>query len=364
MKSKTFILITILLLLFMPVNTSQAQETSSPIVRAIFFFSPACGHCQMVINDVLIPMVEEHGDQLRIAAVDVTQENGRDLFLEVLDYLEIPTEDAGVPILIIGETVLRGSAEIPAQFPGLVLTGFENGGIEWPPMPPIQASLPAEERASDQPASEGPALAETDNLEDATTAPPSDPVGITLAAIILVGMVGSLGYSFLKMGSPEPILAQKNPPSRSNRDYAKSPLYSIGVPLLSVLGLGVSGYLAFVEATQAEAVCGPVGECNLVQASEYARILGIPVAFLGLLFYLTILAAFIAIQLGYLPPTRRVITGLIGITFLGTLFSIYLTVVEIFLIKAICLWCLSSAVLTSGLLIVFASQNRKIMQRE
>jgi uncharacterized membrane protein len=130
------------------------------------------------------------------------------------------------------------------------------------------------------------------------------------------------------------------------------------------LGLGVSGYLAFVEATQAEAVCGPVGECNLVQASEYARILGIPVAFLGLLFYLTILAAFIAIQLGYLPPTRRVITGLIGITFLGTLFSIYLTVVEIFLIKAICLWCLSSAVLTSGLLIVFASQNRKIMQRE
>lgn len=362
MKSKTIIVVTLLLILFIPFGSGLAQETTSPVVKAIFFFSPSCGHCQTVINDLLIPMVEEHGEQLQIAAVDVTQANGRNLFIEVLDYLAIPQDEAGVPVMLIGEAVLRGSAEIPAQFPGLVLSGFENGGIDWPAMPPIQASLPDEEQTSEEPGAASPTLTEPDNLEDAVTAAPPDPVGISLAAVILVGMVGSLGYSFLKIGSSEPIRVQTASSQGSSSGYAKSPLYSIGVPLLSLLGLGVSGYLAFIEATQAEAVCGPVGECNLVQASEYARILGIPVAFLGLLFYLTILVAFLAIRFGTLRPSRKVITGLIGITLLGTLFSIYLTVVEIFLIKAICLWCLSSAVLTTGLLIVYASQNRKIME--
>jgi uncharacterized membrane protein len=133
---------------------------------------------------------------------------------------------------------------------------------------------------------------------------------------------------------------------------------------LSILGLLVAGYLAYVEFSQVAPVCGPVGECGLVQSSPYARLFGqIPVAVLGLVFFTVMLGVYLAIQSGALHPTGPVITRWISLTILGTLFSIYLTVVEIFMIRAVCMWCLTSAVLTAGLLVILASQNRKLIQR-
>jgi uncharacterized membrane protein len=122
--------------------------------------------------------------------------------------------------------------------------------------------------------------------------------------------------------------------------------------VLSIIGLGVSTYLAYVEITHVDAVCGPVGECNLVQSSAYATILGIPVAVLGLVSYLTIIALWLAQKylshrLGNWPAT-----GLVILTLFGTLFSIYLTLVELFVIEAICAWCLSSAVISTVLMLL------------
>jgi uncharacterized membrane protein len=113
-----------------------------------------------------------------------------------------------------------------------------------------------------------------------------------------------------------------------------------------VLGLGVAAYLAYVETNQVKAVCGPIGECNIVQTSDYARILGIPVAVLGVLNYLVIGVLWAGQRL----PARRWANlsalGLLGLTFFGVLFSIYLTCLELFVIHAICAWCLCSAVVT------------------
>ncbi len=374
MKTTRIVLITSLILILLPLGAGLAQETAIPVVKAVFFFSPNCGHCHMVINEVLIPMIDEYGEQLQIAAVDVTEQGGGTLFGQVINYLGLPQDEAVVPFLIIGETILIGSRDIPDQLPGLVSAGLEDGGIEWPPLPPIQASLPPEENTNPGPEDTGGAEPETSSpsdspnagedalgdLSEAATAPPADPAGFTLAGLVLAGMVGSLGYSLLKFGSSEPIAAGK---TRTRADYTKNRLYSLGVPLLGVLGLFVAGYLAYVEISQVAPVCGPVGECGLVQASPYARLFGvIPVAILGLFFYLTVLGLFIGLEIGALHPTRALISGWIGLTFLGTLFSIYLTIVELFFIKAVCMWCLSSAVLTAGLLVILANQNRKLIQ--
>jgi uncharacterized membrane protein len=119
------------------------------------------------------------------------------------------------------------------------------------------------------------------------------------------------------------------------------------IPFLVVLGLGVATYLAYVEVGHVEAVCGPVGECNIVQASAYAVMLGIPVAVWGVLNYLAV---------GVLWAGQRYLSGrraslsiltILGLTLFGTLFSIYLTCLELFAIRAICAWCLSSAVITT-----------------
>jgi uncharacterized membrane protein len=118
--------------------------------------------------------------------------------------------------------------------------------------------------------------------------------------------------------------------------------------------LGVSIYLAYVEISHVQAVCGPVGECNIVQASPYAQILGIPIAVLGILNYLAILVLWRVQRYAGGRLVKLSAFGLLGLTLAGTLFSIYLTCLELFVIRAVCAWCLSSAVITTLLMLLAA----------
>jgi uncharacterized membrane protein len=113
-----------------------------------------------------------------------------------------------------------------------------------------------------------------------------------------------------------------------------------------LIGLGVAGYLAYVETTQVEAVCGPVGDCNTVQQSTYARLFGIlPIGVLGMLGYIIILAAWLVNCFGSGRLADLAALALLGMTGFGTLFSIYLTFLEPFVIGATCAWCLTSAII-------------------
>jgi uncharacterized membrane protein len=101
-----------------------------------------------------------------------------------------------------------------------------------------------------------------------------------------------------------------------------------------------------------EAVCGPFGECNIVQSSPYAQLFGIPIAVYGVLFYLIVGNLWWIQRHLRLALQKLSHLGLIGLTLFGTCFSIYLTCLELFVIRAICAWCLSSAVLTTILLLI------------
>ena len=124
------------------------------------------------------------------------------------------------------------------------------------------------------------------------------------------------------------------------------------IPTLAFAGLGIALYLAYVEITKVAAVCGPVGECNIVQSSQYAFIFGIPVAVLGSLFYLGILGLWVLLRLAGTGWSKWAPTMFLGFTVLGVLFSIYLTAMELLVIKAVCAWCLGSAVITTFLLLI------------
>jgi len=128
---------------------------------------------------------------------------------------------------------------------------------------------------------------------------------------------------------------------------------SIVMPVIAVLGLGVALYLTYVETQNVAAVCGPVGDCNAVQASPFAMLFGVlPVGLLGALGYVGILAAWAAARFG--PPSLARLAGpaLLGMALFGVIFSIYLTYLELFIIKAVCIWCLTSAVLISLVLVL------------
>jgi uncharacterized membrane protein len=93
-----------------------------------------------------------------------------------------------------------------------------------------------------------------------------------------------------------------------------------------------------------------VGDCNTVQQSEYARLFGVlPIGVLGLLGFAAILAAWGVRRWGPRPLSSWAAIALLAMTGFGTLFSIYLTFLEPFVIGATCMWCLSSAVIMTTL---------------
>jgi uncharacterized membrane protein len=173
----------------------------------------------------------------------------------------------------------------------------------------------------------------------------TDPRGNGLAILVLVGMIATVVRSILAPRRPAPAL-------RTRRlDWI--------TPVLALAGLGVASYLAHVEVHGVEAVCGPVGDCNTVQQSEWARLFGVlPIGVLGVLGFAAILVAWGVRRWGMGRASPRAAVALLAMTGFGVLFSIYLTFLEPFVIGATCLWCLSSAVIMTTLYVLAHAPGR------
>jgi uncharacterized membrane protein len=116
--------------------------------------------------------------------------------------------------------------------------------------------------------------------------------------------------------------------------------------VLTVLGIGIAGYLVYIHYAGIEPICNIAHGCHKVQTSKYADLAGVPVALLGLIGYVTILGALLAGG----GDGPRMVAALVALSGFG--FSAYLTYRELFTINAICQWCVGSAILMTGLAIV------------
>jgi uncharacterized membrane protein len=114
--------------------------------------------------------------------------------------------------------------------------------------------------------------------------------------------------------------------------------------VLSIVGLGVAAYLTYVHYSGLQPVCTAGGSCIKVQTSVWSRLAGIPVALIGLIGYVVILASLLL-----LPEREETRLATLGLTLAGFGFSAYLTYRELFSIHAICEWCASSAVIMTVL---------------
>jgi uncharacterized membrane protein len=275
------------------------------------------------MNEDLPPLREQYGDQLVILEVNVTNQQGQELYQQALREFNVPEDRLGVPAMIVGENYLVGADEIPSLFPEIVSTGLEGGGIEWPTLGGLEDYI----------ARYGLTGSATLSLVEKYM---RDPVGNTISTLFFLGMVASilyLGWSYLSGSIP----------------YGPWPRWIL--PILIAIGIGVSAYMTYIEFTQNEAVCGPIGDCNAVQSSTYAHLFGvIPVALLGLIGYIGMA---IALAATYLAPEGRSQTGaqvLWWLAFAGAVFSAYLTYLEPFVIGATCAWCLASAAAITAIL--------------
>lgn len=115
---------------------------------------------------------------------------------------------------------------------------------------------------------------------------------------------------------------------------------------VSVVGIALSLYLTWTYAIGSSPAClGGSGGCETVQSSPYSRLLGIPVAALGLGGYAALLVS------AALRGVVGILSGLF-LALLGALYSGYLTWLEVFVIEALCQWCLASAALMVAAMIL------------
>jgi uncharacterized membrane protein len=113
---------------------------------------------------------------------------------------------------------------------------------------------------------------------------------------------------------------------------------------LAVAGMLISAYLTWAHFAGVDPVCvaGSQG-CQTVQASRYANVLSVPVSVLGLAAYAGLMLA--ALWKGEAGAYLGLLVALTG-----TLFSAYLTYLEVFVIGAICQWCVASAAIMAAAL--------------
>jgi uncharacterized membrane protein len=109
----------------------------------------------------------------------------------------------------------------------------------------------------------------------------------------------------------------------------------LGAGLVALAGVGVAGYLTWAHFADSSVLCVAGGGCETVQESEYAEIAGIPVAVLGLGAY--------AIILGLVAwDTVGARLAAASLAFVGLLFSLYLLALQLFVIEAVCVWCMAN----------------------
>jgi uncharacterized membrane protein/thiol-disulfide isomerase/thioredoxin len=362
-KITLLILVLLLGLIWLVPTSAQAQPNlqaeDSSAVRVFMFWSSTCGHCEYVINKVLPPLQDQYGEQLEILMVELATQGDVDSLYETAAIVGIDKNQVGVPFMLVGDQVLLGSDQISRDLPELIASHLARGGIDYPRLPTLVDYLPEPVDTG----SESNSLTQDD--AEQSTAPTeivaAEPIdehaaetrsnGFTLALIILVGMVLALAYVIFAL------LRDSEPDEGQRADWI-----DWLIPLVVVLGIGVAGYLTYIETTSAQAVCGPVGDCNAVQNSSYARALGIlPVGILGLLGYAAILIAWIAHRVGEDRWADYASLAMLGMGLFGTLYSIYLTYIEIWVIEAVCMWCLSSAVLITLLMLLSIRPAREAL---
>ena len=304
-----------------PLSCGTQTVTPGALVEGIMFNTPDCHDCQLISAQVLKLTREDFDGQFTVETIDIVTSEDVEYLYQVASAYGLSKENVSLPLLIIGDQILS-EEEILEQLTGLLETTLEKGGAERPQLPP-----------------------RTDMAEDPTPTPhqAAPPVemrdnGFVLAIIILALMAAALIYSLTSFALGKTF----NLPAWA--DWL--------IPILIIIGIGVAGYLSYVETQAVEAVCGPVGDCNTVQSSPYAYLFGVlPMGVLGLLGYLGMLGAWLARR--FLPRLEKsAALAFWGMAVFAVAFSMYLTYLEPFIIKAVCAWCLTSSVIVTLLLLL------------
>ena len=124
-------------------------------------------------------------------------------------------------------------------------------------------------------------------------------------------------------------------------------LLRAGLLVVSAAGIGIASYLTYVHYQPTALICTGSGGCETVQDSKYAVLAGIPVAVLGLAAWISALALTV-----WNSELARTLTAALALA--GLAFAVYLVILQLFVIDAICVWCMANDIVLAPLFAVLA----------
>lgn len=381
-SSKRFLQMSLLLIGLM-ISSFVSSGQSDGKVYAVLFFSPTCPHCHELMQDTLPPIQEKFGEQLVVLFVDVTTEGGSALAQSAYSHYNIARDNWVVPMMVVNEQVLIGGSQIPTQLPLITRAGLEAGGITIPSFPLMQSAF--EQWRADNPDASNSVLSTVDSSPPIVQSFNNDPLASIITIGILIGLIiSAIGlvmtrHSGLPLVVPQfaiilatvvALVVGVSITLGEQYDTIAMPIARVAfislliailvaiaghrvqvtVSLVTLVGVMVSAYMAYVEMTANPAVCGVIGDCNAVQQSEYASLFGVPIGLIGVIGYLMMFILNITInrvpqkyRWQFLFMLKVLVGGAAG-------FTIYLTFLEPFVIGAVCAWCLLSSLIILNLM--------------
>jgi uncharacterized membrane protein len=130
--------------------------------------------------------------------------------------------------------------------------------------------------------------------------------------------------------------------------------------LLSLTGLFISAYLYLYKIGKIGSLACGAGGCETVQWSPWSRVAGIEVSLVGLLGYVSLLVLCLAALQPSMVHRREPALLLAVLSGIAVLFTLYLTYLELFVIHAICRWCVASGVIIVGIFILSLFDLRRL----
>lgn len=124
------------------------------------------------------------------------------------------------------------------------------------------------------------------------------------------------------------------------------------VAALALAGIFVALYLTLYKLGLIGELSCSIGSCETVNSTPWAVFLGAPVAAWGVGFYVVTFAVAMAGTQGRYAESPQVGLVLVLLSAVGVAFSAWLTYLELFVIHAICQWCVVSAVIVTGIFLV------------
>ena len=173
--------------------------------------------------------------------------------------------------------------------------------------------------------------------------------GLLLGLLLAIPMAGVFLWLIFRRSSEVPFEVQ----ARNRR---------LVIIVLTVLGIFVAGYLTWSHYSGEPVYCGGSNSCELVNSSRFAYLGPIPVALIGLTGYLIILV------LSLIPPKEDrqwPMLLIFGGSLIGVLLQWYLFGIEVFVLRAICYWCVTSqTIITLIFLLSFPRRAPDIEEAE